>query len=233
MELNTMNQTARATRPFLLVAAVILGGAVLRPTQLQSQRAFEGVITAESNVNRRPQAETLYVKGNRWRLDGYDPNPQAAGVYMVGDDKGQILLMMASRRFYMRQPVATDLDAAVDLVTFTKLGRSESVAGAQCEYYAMQFKNSAAMDRQFCIATDLGFVGFTPEARVHEGLSSLGIGAVARRKFPGGFLVLKAIDKGGKVVFAANKIDRRSLGDDVFDPPAGWTEAPTRGRPPQ
>jgi hypothetical protein len=152
---------------------------------------------------------------------------------MVGDDKGQVLLMFAPRKFYMKQPVATDLDQAVDLVTFTKVGKSESVAGNQCEYYAMQFKNSAAMDRQFCVATDLGFVGFTPEARLHEGLSAIGIGAVARRKFPAGFLVLKAIDKSGKVVFAANKIERRALGDDVFDVPAGWAEAPTRGRPQQ
>lgn len=203
-----------------------------RSPSVQAQKQFEGVITAESNVNRRPQTETLYVKGLRWRLDGYDPNPQARGAYMVGDDKGQILLMMAPRKFYMRQPVATDIDEAVNLVTFTKVGRSESVAGNQCEYYTMQFKNSAAMDRQFCIATDLGFVGFAPEVRVHEGIASLGIGAVARKKFPGGFLVLKAIDKSGKVVFAATKIERRSLGDDLFDTPPGWSEAPSRGRPP-
>ena len=104
------------------------------------------------------------------------------------------MLFMPSRRAYMRQPVATDLDQAVGLVSFTKTGRGESVAGTRCEYYTVQFQNSAAMDRQFCVATDLGFVAFTPEVRVHEGLASLGIGAVARRKFPGGFVVLKAID---------------------------------------
>ena len=184
-------------------------------------------------MNRQMQPETLYVKGNRWRLNGFASGRQAQGGVVVGDDKGQLTIWLPSNRVYMRQPVATDLDQAVDLVTFTKVGKSESVAGTQCDYYTVQFKNSAAMDRQFCVATDLGFVGFAPEARVHEGLSAIGIGAVARRKFPGGFLVLKAIDKTGKVVFLATKVDRRSLGDDMFVPPADWKEAPTSGRPPQ
>jgi hypothetical protein len=200
-----------------------------RAGAVEAQRPFEGVILAESFVNRQPQSETLYVKGNRWRLEGFDRASKSAGA-MIGDDKGQISLLMPSRRVYMRQPVASDLDSALKLVTFTKVGRSELVAGSQCDYYKVQFQNSAAMDRQFCVATDIGFVGFTPEARVHEGLASLGIGAIARRKFPSGFVVLKALDKTGKVIFAATKIDRRALGDDLFEPPAGWREAPT-GRP--
>lgn len=204
----------------------VLCAVAFRSGVVEAQRPLEGVILAESFVNRQPQSETLYVKGNRWRLEGYDRISKSAGA-MIGDDKGQISLLMPSRRVYMRQAVASDLDSALKLVTFTKVGRSESVAGSPCDYYKVQFQNSAAMDRQFCVATDLGFVGFTPEARVHEGLASLGIGAVARRKFPNGFVVLKALDKAGKVIFAATKIDRRGLGDDLFEPPAGWREAPT------
>lgn len=228
-----MNQRNRSIRPVKHIFVAVLSLATLQSTSVEAQKPFEGVITAESYVNRQTLTETLSVKGSRWRLSGFDPSRQAKDGVIVGDDKGQLTLWLASRRAYMRQPVATDLDQAVDLVTFTRVGRSESVAGTQCDYYMVQFKNSAAMDRQFCVATGLGFVGFAPEARVHEGLAAMGIGAVARRKFPGGFLVLKAIDKTGKVVFAATKVDRRSLGDDLFEPPPGWTEAPTAGRPPK
>ena len=197
---------------------------------VRAQKSFEGVITAESYVNRQTQVETLFVKGNHWRLHGFEQGRGEKDGAIVGDDKGQVMLFMPSRRAYMRQPVATDIDQAGDLVTFTKSGRSETVAGTSCEYYTIQFKNSDKMDRQFCVATDLGFVGFAPEVRVHEGLASVGIGAVARKKFPGGFLVLKAIDKSGKVVFAATKLERKSLGSDMFEPGSGWREAPT-GRP--
>jgi hypothetical protein len=214
----------------LIAPCAALCAAMLRPVSLEAQRAFEGVITADSYVNRQTQSETLFVKGNRWRLNGFEMGRGQTEGAIVGDDKGQLMLFMPSRHAFMRQPVATDLDQAVNLVTFTKAGRSESVAGHQCEYYTVQFQNSTAMDRQFCVATDLGFVGFAPEVRVHEGLASLGIGAVARRKFSGGFVVLKAIDKSGKLVFAATKIDRHALGDDLFEPGAGWREAPT-GRP--
>jgi hypothetical protein len=227
-----MKQRIGAMRALVCVAVATLGAVALWSTSVEAQRSFEGVITAESYVNRQPQTETLFVKGTRWRLNGFETRAKTDGA-IVGDDKGQVVLLMPSRRAYMRQPVATDLDQAVNLVTFTKVGRSESVAGNQCDYYTIQFQNSAAMDRQFCVATDLGFVGFTPEARVHEGLASLGIGAVARRKFSGGFVVLKALDKSGKVVFTATKVDRRTLGDDLFEPGAGWTEAPTSVRPPQ
>jgi hypothetical protein len=228
-----MNQRHSSIRSVERVFVAVLGLATLHSTSVEAQKSFEGVITAESYVNRQTLTETLFVKGSRWRLDGFDPTRQAKDGVVVGDDKGHLTLWLPRQHAYMRQPVATDIDQAVDLVTFTRVGRSESVAGSQCDYYMVQFKNSATMDRQFCVATELGFVGFTPEARVHEGLAAIGIGAVARRKFPGGFVVLKAIDKTGKVVFAATKVDRRSLGDDMFEPPAGWSEAPTAGRPPQ
>lgn len=217
---------------FVVPCAALFAG-LFRPARLEAQRGFEGVITAESYVNRQMQPETVFVKGNRWRFNGFETGREKTDGAIVGDDKGQLTLFMPSRRAYMRQPVATDLDQAANLVTFTKSGRSETVAGSQCDYYTVQFQNSAAMDRQFCVATDLGFVGFTPEVRVHEGFASFGIGAVARRKFPGGFAVLKAIDKSGKVVFAATKVERRSIGDDLFEPGAGWREAPTSARPPQ
>lgn len=230
---SNMNQRHSSIRAVEGVFVAVLCSATLQSTAVEAQKSFEGVITAESYVNRQTLTETLFVKGSRWRLSGFDPSRQAKDGVIVGDDKGQLTLWLPSRRAYMRQPVATDLDQAVGLVTFTKVGRSESVGGRECDYYMVQFKNSDAMDRQFCVATDLGFVGFTPEVRVHEGLASMGIGAVARRKFPGGFFVLKAIDKTGKVVFAATKVDRRSVGDDMFEPPAGWREAPAAGRPPQ
>ncbi len=227
-----MSQRNRSIHPLVRATVAASCLAVLRSTSVAAQKPFEGVITAESYVNRTTQVETLFVKGKRWRLNGVEQGRAQRDGAIVNNDKGQILLFMPSRRVYMPQPVAADADQAANLVTFTKLGKSESVAGAPCDYYKVQFGNSAAMDREFCVATDIGSAWFTPEVRVHEGLASLAIAVVARKKFPAGFVVLKAIDKNGKVVFAATKVDRHSLSNDLFEPGVGWNEAPTGGRPP-
>ena len=208
-----------------------LAGLAWRP--VEARRGFEGMISMESYVMPKPQSETLYVKGLRWRFEGFEMNAREAGS-IIGDDKGHITLLLPSRRTYAHPPFATDLDEAVKRITFTKADRSESVAGSQCAYYKVHFEGTDSGDRQFCVATALGFVGFTPEIRVHEGLASIGLGAVARRTFPEGFVVLKALDRSGKVVFEVKKIERRAVSDDMFEPPPGWKEAPMgRGGPPR
>ena len=213
--------------------ATTLGVAAASPATLCAQGSFEGVITLETYVRGKANPETVYVKGSRWRANGWEGSGTRDGT-VIGDENGRLTLLIPSEKVYTRLPTPSDRRAAAKRVAITRLGKGETVAGYSCEYYSIPL---AAGDkpRQMCVTTALGSVSFTPDARQGAGAAAFATGGVATDQFPNGFFALKGLDESGKLGYVVTKVERRSLSDTLFAPPTGWTEVDMsgRGRPPR
>src|SRR5690242_21498439 len=108
------------------------------PPVLHAQKQFEGVVTYDSYTHGKPHTSTLSVKGDRFRAEGFDDagRDEQSGVLIV-NSKHELLSAMPERHFYVVINANFHLDKPTNLLTFTKTGKSESVAGYSCEHYVM------------------------------------------------------------------------------------------------
>jgi len=201
--------------------------AAMLPAAARAQAGFEGVITLNTYIRGKANTEAAYVKGHRWRPDGWEASGTRDGT-VIPDDKGVLTLLIPSEKVYTRLLAPTNRREAATRVPITKLGKSESVAGYTCEYYSMPL--AAGDKRDVCVTTALGPIGFTPDARRGVGAAAFAVGGIPTDQFPNGFLVLKGLDANGKVGCAVTKVERRSLSDALFAPPSDWTEVNMSGR---
>jgi hypothetical protein len=187
---------------------------------LLAQKNFEGTITWGSVLATGGQGETVIsVKGGKTRIDMTDP--RRGTLTSIRDGSGRIIMVIAPRKAYYVMGNAREL---FDARKYEATGRKETVAGYPCEYYRVLDAKGRDEDKtDVCVTSALGF------ATVGEG------GAMAddeaksiRQQFPNGFMILKAIHDGKSVQVL--KVEKKSLSDDLFAPPAGYTEIKMPGR---
>ena len=209
------------------VIALAAAVATIQPPAVPAQATFEGVVIFETYVRGKANPETVYVKGRRWRADGWEGAGTRDGT-VIADDHGVLTLLIPSEKVYTRLASPDDRRAAAKRVPVAKVDGSETVAGFPCEYYNIPL---AARDkpRQVCVTTALGTVSFTPDARLGAGAAALANGGISNDQFPNGFFALKGLDENGKVGYVVTSVERRSLSDAMFVPPAGWTEVNMSG----
>ena len=212
-------------RAFLTAVAML--GLSLAPNASHAQKQFEGVITYDVNTGHKPHSAIVTAKGKRLRAEEWDEQgkPGTTGTILI-NAKGEFIMATPERKVFMR-PGGGELrlDKPTHAWTFTKTGRSDTVLGNSCEYYTMHnTKSSKEQDTDLCIATTMGTVSVIP-SRTFPGIDG-------QAQFPQGFLVLKSVDKNGKVLAVATKIDRHPVDDTLFEVASDWREmgigAPTR-----
>jgi len=204
-------------RPHL--TAVVMLGVSLAPNASRAQKQFEGVITYEVHTSREPHSAIVTAKGKRLRAEGWDEQgkPGTSGTILI-NAKGEFIMATPERKAFMR-PGGGELrlDSPTHAWTFTKTGRNDTVLGNACDYYTMHnTKSSREQDTDLCITTTMGTIAVIP-SRTFPGIDG-------QAQFPQGFLVLKSVDKNGKVLAVATKIDRHPVDDKLFEVAPDWRE---------
>jgi uncharacterized protein DUF4412 len=196
--------------------------AALWPASVAAQTPFEGVITFARTAKEEHSEMTVRVKGGRVRLEtDFGEGPM---VLIQGEDGRTISVMMAARR-YLVMPRMTGTDP---LPHFTATGKHETIAGLECQYYR-QAETSAFWGTagDVCVTKALGFLAIG----VGGGRIEAADAKALRAQFGTGFFILKKVDAGGGASIQVTKIERTSVSDAMFAPPAGFTEMKMPGRP--
>jgi len=225
--------------------AVLLVASPVPIGVLAAQSSFNGVITFLSKgESGRQDTFVQYTKGNKVRLDGFGAthgamiiDNDAKVMMMVDPDKKQVMTMteddanqmQAMMGSMMKQPGKED---ASDKASFTKTGKSETVAGVRCEiYHGVYVEDDGDKDEgDACVATGVGFrldaVTFN-NPMLQRGGAAAGRMQQFRQLVAGNKGILKAKSyKDGETQtdMEAVKIEPKALGDDVFGVPPGYKE---------
>lgn len=174
---------------------------------------FEGVIHIATYDEGQSMPGVLRIKGTRWRFETAMDGERAA---VVRGSDGSVFSIIDSERQYARFPTVAGEDEPLQ---FDATGESETVAGHQCRYYRLRDPNGVQDGDQVCVTTAFGFAGMGPGAagaRLDD--------AALRQQFRDGFMILKSRNAQGEVEYEVTRIERTSVPDDMFVPPAGYTE---------
>jgi len=195
-----------------------------------SAQAFEGVITQKMTAGGMNMDLVIYVKGEKVRQE-MNATGMPGGAMIVDPASGDAIMLMTGQKQYMRFPVSeTGRQGDARVPEFTATGVKETIAGHSCEHYTVKVENN---DVDVCIATGIGtFVGASGANPMGgrrggggEGISDAAMRELARQ-FKGGFFPLKIVSRTerGDATIEVTKIEKKSLSDDLFAIPEGFTE---------
>ncbi|HUF69026.1 MAG TPA: DUF4412 domain-containing protein [Longimicrobiales bacterium] len=209
---------------------------LLAPASLNAQQVFEGTVAYSVQMNATSLNIVHHVKGDRTRqeVSGMPGMPEMVVLMDMGEM--ELHMIMPSQNAYMTMDVS-QVAAMVGVQhtenpTIERTGQMETVAGHQCENVNITAEGTTMT---MCAATDLGFYfmgggggggrmggppGMNPELE-----------AKIREVFEDGFFPLKmtATQNGQSVTLVATSIEQKSLADDLFVVPAGYTKMPGMG----
>jgi Domain of unknown function (DUF4412) len=216
------------------MASIVVLGLSVAGVQPAAAQGFDGTLTYQIHTESgKTMTMVTMSKGNKLRLEMSDPeNPMRSGAFVIDNDAHTRMMIMNGQKKYIVMPESmTNMmgkgatAANTPTFTFTKTGRTETVAGVSCDViHGTGTNNGKAEEADICVAKGVGFnpgmfssmAGQNPA----PGLAALhdAIGA--------GNGVLKfSSTKEGKpdATMEVTKIDRSSPSSDEFNPPAGYT----------
>lgn len=210
-----------------LVAAVLALLLAVAPAAT-AQQYFEGVISMNMQVGEKLSPATAYVKGTAARYDlGSDSD--LGGMILNG--KGDLVMLVPKQKQYYVMNVSgmvKDARAKLPPTTYTKLGKTETIAGMPCTYY--RASRGKEVVGESCMTTAMGFVGV--DLGGDQSMMSAEEMAQLRKTFPKGGFPLKLIDgETGEVKFVVTKVAKQAVPDSMFAPPVGWKELKAPGTP--
>jgi hypothetical protein len=228
------------------LAAVLVGGA-LQPTEAGAQTGFNGVITFVSARGAGKQDTFVQsTQGRKVRIDGLGPHRggmivdnDAKTLMIVDADKQQYMTMTEADAQQMQAMMAPMMDKmkqeqskASGKFSFSKTGKTETVAGVPCEVWRGQHTGADGEknEGEACVATGVGFAladltfnnpMLQQHGPMHEQFEQY------RQLVGDNKGILKATSvKNGKTTteLEAIKIERKAVGAETFAPPAGYKE---------
>lgn len=228
---------------------LLLVSAVLAPAALMAA-SFEGKVTMKMTSGKNQTQDITYsVKGDKIRME-MPAQKGAAGSMIMDTTKKEMIMMMDEQKMYMVMSMAGALEAAEkksDDVKLEKTDETEKILGYTATKYILTEKNT---ETEMWLAEGLGtFMGFSNRnpmggrgrgqsapagwERALEGKDLFPLRVVGREG--GGSSKGKGAEKskdgkGGGKERAGNEsfrmevtaIDKASLPDSLFSPPAGY-----------
>jgi hypothetical protein len=239
-------------RPHAALAACTLALAAFGAMPAAAQTGFEGVTTFKQYRKTDGTYTTLVqtTKGHkvRWQGMGSDSSVMifdgdAHSMIVVQPDKKtymtitqadmeQMAAMMKPMEDRMKQKKgASDSDKDKDFdIDVKNTGRHETVAGVRCEvWHGTTTEDGKKKEGEACVAPGVGLALFdvmlnNPMAKRSNRFETMM--AKYKQVMAGGKGLLKMTsfeDGKATVDMEATKIDRHSVSDDAFKPPAGYT----------
>jgi hypothetical protein len=224
---------------------VALAGA-LPAGHLVAQTGFNGVITFKTTSSSgRIDTVKQMTKGRRLRLDGFGGE---GGAMIIDKDAGRIMLIQPERKQYMTMTEADAKqmqammgpmmermkqqhgEASKGKLSFTKTGRTDVVAGVRCEVYRGEFigANKDKEEGEACVASGVGFA--LGDLMNNPMMMAGGRGSSEFEQYrelvgaDKGILKAARIENGqARNDLEAIKIERATVPDSMFAPPAGYT----------
>lgn len=192
-----------------------------------AQNAFEGVVTYHMNSEKGTLNQTMIytAKGNKVLWQSSDASdPQKSGGIIIDGDAHTMTMVIPQRQMYIVQPFGEKIAVPDSMKQggwkMTKTG-SETVAGVSCDDY--QITNPQGKpDEKICAAHGIGnfTMGGTmdksAEAQWKQHLDGM------TSAMSGGFFPLKMVRPDGSTEMEAVKVEKTSVSDATFAPPAGY-----------
>jgi hypothetical protein len=161
------------------------------------------------------------VRQGKLRIDAEGQGHKVSSI--VDPAAHTVLVVMPEQRMYMAMTLPDAKGAADrgDDMELTKTGKSEVVAGHHCDYWHVHRKgDDASKGADVCLASDLGTF-MQPSGPMRRASAPVWQTALKGHEgFP-----LKVVEAdGGKAVtrFEVTQIERKSLDESLFEPPAGF-----------
>jgi hypothetical protein len=201
----------------LLLFGAAAGLAICSPPA--RAQSFEGVLTIRMATPAGGGDATYSIKGERMRMD-MSMGGMGSIATILDQSTKKAYMIMPARSMYME----TDIPPAAqqsDKGSFAWKGTKETIAGQECEDATAKDPDGASYD--MCIARGLAVFGHAGGMRRS--------GPTWQDQVQGGF-PLKVVKTGeSEPVFEVTKIEKKSLSDDLFTPPAGYQKMSMPGRP--
>lgn len=241
-----MTPTSRAA-----IAACTLALASLAATAAAAQTGFEGVITFATHNKSDGKTTTMIqtTKGSKLKIEGM--GAEGGSMILDGDAHTMIMVEPAKKQYVtitkadmdqmaeMMKPMAEKMkgmkqDDAKDgaKVDISKTGRTETVAGTKCEIWhgTTVEDDGTKKEGDVCVAQGVGFA-------IYDMMMNNPMTAHARNSMQQRMAKYKELMSGGKGVLKitsiengkpsvdmeATKIEKRSVSDAEFTPPADYT----------
>lgn len=232
----------------LMTAATLAGCAATSAQTMAAQTGFNGIITFTSYEGGGKQSTFVQTsKGRKVRLDGFAGDQ---GAMIIDGDAKVMMIVEPKKKQYvtmteedMKQAAALTAPMAEKMKSmnktetdpgkyhFSNTGETELVAGVPCEVWRGVYTSEDGKEEgEACLAVGVGFalaeLTFT-NPMMHQGQTGWDQFQQYRQLVGGNKGILKVNKiEGGKTVpqLEATKIERKTVGDDAFKPPAGYTE---------
>jgi hypothetical protein len=220
---------------------IVLGLSVAGVQRAAAQDAgFEGTQTFQiHNENGKSVTLVLTTKGSKMRVEASDPaNPARTGAFVMDGAAHTRMMVMDQQKKYIVIPESMagamgGMGKAPDATntpkfTFTKTGRTETVAGVTCQViHGTGTNNGKTEEGDMCVAKGAGFnPGTWASLGGQMGAGNSPWGAVHDAVGPGNGIMKMTTTTAGQPGFTleVTKIDRSPVSDDAFSPPAGYTQ---------
>jgi len=225
--------------------AAILALAAWLPPRLAGQTGFNGVITFQQDRDGKMGTFVQTTKGRRVRLDGFGSD--SGTVIIDGDTKSMMMVEPSEKKYFVmteadakqmaalmgpmleRMKNSKSGNAGDDKVNFKNTGRHETVAGVRCDVWHGSSLGDEDHEGDACLAAGVGFdVGALVYANplMQRGGRTWNKMEQYRSLIGDNKGILKAtrLENGKSTVeMEAVKIEPKTVSDDLFKPPAGYT----------
>lgn len=188
-----------------------------------AQQPFEGTLTMKMGIEpgKTAKVATVWAKGGKMRMEmaGGDQT-----MTVLADGRGSVMMLMPAQKKYYVMMSTSEIakTAATGQVTLRRLGRSGSFGGYRCEWYLLGREKNPSFEA--CVTRELGSLGIDMAAQGGQGgLTDADLKAF-RKEFGNNFFVLQQKGDGGEVLYEVTRVEKTSVADDRFLPPAGYTE---------
>lgn len=219
----------------VLGLAVAIAGA----QRVEAQGEFEGTMTFQVHSDQgAPKIVVASTKGTKLRLEVNSTQSPMGPVVILADGSAHTrTIVMTSQKRYMTLPasagdpmhMATPDQGVAPKFNFTKTGRSETVAGESCDVFHVTTERDGKNEEgEMCVGKGVGLNTEAWQSLAGGNSTAMNAQMTAIRDAIGagnGVLKVTSIKNGQPVVaIEVTKIERKSLSDDMFVPPAGYTQ---------